>query len=122
MTAYHHQGLAATLSKGCRDLLVEHVDGSTYVEVPVVAGERKAARQALLSRGLIRFRQHSPRPTTTYITDDGRQVLCHVLADYIEALMRATGGGLETPALMLSARARAVDILAKPTEDAVAAT
>ena len=91
-----HKMVARALTQAQRELLIEHVDGSSSVEVAIVVSDRNAARKILLSKGLIRPDRHRP-PKVTTITDDGRQVLAYVLAEYADALVRAGCVGIATP-------------------------
>lgn len=86
-----HRDIAARLSKPCRDLLIEHIDGGAYVEAPVTVhlSGRYRSMTALMAIGLIRFTNYGERPQATRITDHGRVVLGLVLASYAEALARA---------------------------------
>lgn len=92
----NHKRIAHELSFTSRDLLIEHVDGSNDVPVPVYVTERCSARNGLISKGLVRP-DRKERATKTVITDDGRQVLAYVLADYAEALVRAGYTAIASP-------------------------
>lgn len=83
------RSIAAGLSRNCRELLIAHVDGGIYVHVGVSLTERRLARRCLFDLGLIRAANYGDRPHSTKITEKGRGVLCAVLAEYAEALMRA---------------------------------
>lgn len=78
-----------------RNLLIAHIDGTNDITVPVFIKERTSARMGLIAQKLIR--PDRPRwATKTTITEDGRQVLACVLADYAEALV-AAGYDLSSP-------------------------
>ena len=95
----NHKRIAHELSFTSRDLLIEHVDGSNDVPVPVYVTERCAARNGLIAKGLVRP-DRKERATKTIITDDGRQVLAYVLGDYADALIRAGYSGLASPVIV----------------------
>jgi hypothetical protein len=101
-----HKKIAYELRHSQRDLLIEHVDGSVDVPVPVYINERTSARLGLIQKGLLRA-DRGPRPTKTIITEDGRMVLAFVLADYAETLLRAGYTGLASPVDM---RPRAIAV------------
>lgn len=119
-----HQVVARKLSKPAAELLLEHVDGISFVEFPVRPDERNNSRLGLVRAGLLRYTQRGPRPQTTAITEDGRAVLCFVLADYAEALTAA--GYAVAPArptaIAATARALASDFLRPGRHDAAAAS
>ena len=68
-----------------RDYLVDHACGPR----PIVVSENSASREALMDRRLIRTPAHTERPAYTELTDLGREVLCTILADYADALVKA---------------------------------
>lgn len=113
-----HDEIARKLPDAARALLIEHVDGSRFVEVPVVIGERTKTRHTLLNLGLLKpgwidadgvqHGTYSVRPSTTYITDDGRQVLAVILANYADALIRAGYGIVMETETAIAAEARRV--------------
>jgi len=86
-----HDQVAARLTRAARAMLIEHVDGERFVEVPVNTGTGNATRRILCNLGLIRPNRRE-RAITTIITEDGRLVLCHLLAEYAEMLLRAGYG------------------------------
>lgn len=92
-----HRTVAARLPRVAKDLLLAHIDGPRFINVPIVAGTLEVSRTALLNRKLIRCDSLNARPTSTVITEDGRHVLAIILADYAEALIRA-GYGIEVEA------------------------
>lgn len=81
----HHRAIASTLCKPQRNLLVRHVDGIDFVEVPY-ARETRHVRDVLIQKRLIRW---LPQRAMTKITDDGRMVLAMILADAAETLLLA---------------------------------
>lgn len=85
-----HADVARGLTRQLRELLIEHVNGGTYVEAPFDAQNkyRRRSMAVLMERQLIRFTGYK-RHNTTRITEDGRQVLAFILAEYAEALIRA---------------------------------
>ena len=86
-----HRAVARRLSKAAAELLLDHVDGTAFVEAPFTVHDpsRKRTALALMDSGLIRFVGYGARPSRTRITEDGRAVLCFVLADYADALTAA---------------------------------
>lgn len=102
-----HKAVARALSQAQRELLIDHVDGSSALEIAVIAGERSGARKVLIAKRLIRPDRRE-RPRSTVITDDGRQVLSWVLAEYADALARAGCVGIATP---IAARSAATLVL-----------
>lgn len=113
-----HEEVARKLTAEARNLLVDHVDGSRFVEVPVVIGERTRTRQTLLNLRLLKYgwlgedgkgkATYNPRPTATYMTDDGRHVLAIVLAEYADALIRAGYGIVQEAETAIAEEARRV--------------
>lgn len=91
-----HAAVAAALSKDCRDLLVEHIDGSAPIGYINGLASKTRSRQALLDRRLIHYHGAQKYPTRTMINEDGRTVLAHVLASYADALIRAGFTGIGT--------------------------
>lgn len=91
-----HKSVAGSLRRTERDILIEHVDGSSDVPVQFSVSDRQTARNRLILKGLLRA-DRIDRPRKTIITEDGRQVLAYVLADYAEALVRAGYVGLASP-------------------------
>ena len=101
----NHKNVARSLSRAQRNLLIAHIDGTNDIAVPVFIKERTNARVGLISLKLIR--PDRPRwATKTTITEDGRQVLATILADYAEALV-AAGYGLSSPTIT---RPRAIPV------------
>ena len=98
-----HEQIAQRLSKHQRDMLVEHIDGKLFVPVPVTLRNpaRNRSTLALIDAKLIRYSGHwrsdHNRPQSTRITDDGRQVLAIILAQYAEALIRAGHARQQVP-------------------------
>jgi hypothetical protein len=78
--------------------LIAHVDGSA----PYVVTDffRLKTSRALLDHGLVSFYQATgsrhPARRSTFITNDGRQVLACILAEYADALV-AAGFGVDPP-------------------------
>lgn len=107
-----HKRVAHELKHSQRDLLIAHVDGSADIAVPVFVTEKTSARNALIAKGLLRP-DRAVRATRTIITEDGRQVLAHVLADYAEALIRAGYTGLSSP---IDVRPRPIKVEASELE------
>lgn len=89
--------IAVRMPKPQRDLLIAHVDGPQ----PLTISHESMVRNALLARDLLRFdNRASLRPKSTHLTDLGREVLCAILGDYADALVRC--GALETiPTIVL---------------------
>lgn len=91
---------AADLSIQMRELLIEHVD-KPAVELNVIDGNRRRVILALVQRGLLRYCTPDgdclrpglggvvARPMATQISPDGREVLCALLAEYADAIVRA---------------------------------
>ncbi len=83
------------MSKPLRDSLTAHANGPQ----PIVVGPESSSRSALISRGLVRYdlpgNVPTRRPHRTALTDLGREVLCVMLGDYADALVRV--GCLEEP-------------------------
>lgn len=81
------RSIANGLLKSSRDLLINHIDGP----VPLtIHGNERGPRNALLARSLIAFpRGGMTTPNSTHITNLGREVLCCILGDYADALVRA---------------------------------
>lgn len=94
----YHGHVAHQMSKPARDLLLEHIDGTSYVAAPFSVQDpaRKRTALALMDRGLIRFSGYKKHQSTR-ITEDGRKVLAWLLASYAEALVKAGFTGLESP-------------------------
>jgi hypothetical protein len=75
------------MSKQQRDSLIDHANGPQ----PIVIGPDSATRSSLIARGLLRYETHNrwKSPThRTVLTEFGREVLCMVLGDYADALVR----------------------------------
>lgn len=93
------QALARLLSRAQQDMLMQHIDGSCWVPLLIRQDKSAPTRRSLIDLGLIENRlygeQHTPK--RTYITLKGREVLCQVLSDYADALIRA-GFHLKLPA------------------------
>lgn len=116
-----HQVVARKLSKAAAELLLEHVDGTSFVEALIRTDTTMPrVRLGLIAAKLIRYTQYGPRPKATMITEDGRAVLCFVLADYAEILTAA--GYAVAPArptaIAATARALASDLLRPGRHDA----
>lgn len=103
-----HESVARSLRRTERDVLIQHVDGSNDVPVQFSVHDHRIARDRLVVMRLIRSDRHE-RPTKTLITEDGRQVLAYVLADYAEALIRAGYIGIASPIEPTRPRPLAVD-------------
>lgn len=91
------RSIASRMPKAQRDLLIAHIDGPQ----PLTIGHESMVRNALLARDLLRFNDRTAfRPKTTHLTDTGREVLCIILGDYADALVRA-GALDEAPTIVL---------------------
>ncbi len=84
-----HRVVARKLSKAAAELLLEHVDGTAFVEATIRVTDTPRVRLGLIAARLLRYTQYGPRPQATTITEDGRAVLCFVLAAYADALTAA---------------------------------
>lgn len=84
-----HRVIARKLSKAAAELLLEHVDGTAFVDALIRSTDTPRVRLGLIAGRLLRYTQYGPRPRATTITEDGRAVLCFVLADYADALTAA---------------------------------
>lgn len=78
------------LSKSQRDHLIEHISGPQ----PILTGPQVHITGALISRNLIRYvhkfnDKHAKFPHHTKFTEFGREVVCIILGDYADALVRA---------------------------------
>lgn len=75
-----------------RDVLIDHIDGGR-VPFSVQDQLRERSTRALLLRGLLKFDQVGPpiRVKYTLLTPAGRRALGALLADYADALARASG-------------------------------
>lgn len=94
-----HEDIARKLSRAARHLLVAHVDGTA----PNVADNHHQATLAtLMTAELVSFGpgEQSARPRFSRITENGREVLGYVLAEFAEALVRA--GHLEAVPVALA--------------------
>jgi hypothetical protein len=82
------RSFVAKMPKLQRDSLVAHIEGPQQI----VTGMERFTRQALISRGLL---HHDPanmmtsRPSKTALTELGREVVCIILGDYADALVKA---------------------------------
>ena len=87
----HHQALAANLSHAQREMLISLIDGP----LPFVAclpRSTEGTRRSLFRLGLVRMSGAVPcshGKDFFALTDDGRQVVCAILADCAEMLIRA---------------------------------
>jgi hypothetical protein len=80
------RSIAFKMPKPQRDLLIAHIDGPQLLAI----GPETSTRTALIDRKLLRFDTYaSLRPKNTIITALGREVLCAILGDYADALVRA---------------------------------
>ena len=80
------RAIANKLSKQQRDFLIDHIDGPH----PISQGYETFVRNALEARGLVCFDlPQSLRPKTTIITELGREIVCAILGDYADALVRS---------------------------------
>src|SRR5262249_55335153 len=82
-------GLSFQISMAQADFLVAHIDTVR----PVSADSREAStRHSLIARELIRYTEGehiTSRPSGTMLTQKGRAAVCHILAHYVEQLVRA---------------------------------
>lgn len=96
------KGLSFHISTTQCEFLIEHCCG----ERPITSNHLEAAtRCALISRGLLRLQTHINavnRERGTVLTDKGREVVCIILGNYIDALMEA-GLLKERPPLFVEA-------------------
>ena len=82
------------ISNRMRDILIEHLDGPVaIVRSAPGLGKKNALRAqaitAMIGRGLLKVDDPgTARPRFTLVTDHGREILCEVLADWAEALIR----------------------------------
>ena len=89
----HHESVARRLSNPQRRHLIALIDGpQPYIEC-IHRGERWV-RVKLFERGLLRHctaTGHSVTASMSFycLSDDGRQVVCAILAEYAEALIAA---------------------------------
>jgi len=90
----HHQLLARQLSFAARELLIEHIDGEVFISIDIVManGPRMSSIKNLVRIGLLRYYPPYGRPSKTVVTEEGRAVLSHVLANYADALVHAGYG------------------------------
>ena len=93
------------LSHGQREMLVDHVAAPVPIVLTPYSPENRntaqKTRTVLFDQGLVAYRPAgATRPTHSVLTLLGREVVCGVLAEYIEALV-ATGVVDETTAATL---------------------
>jgi hypothetical protein len=92
------------MPKAQRDFLIEHVNGLQTIDV----GEDTRTRTALFARDLIRYvgaGRSTERPHFTALTDLGREVVCSILGDYADALVKS-GCLEEVPLIVIKAAPR----------------
>jgi hypothetical protein len=78
--------IARQISVVSRNFLIRHTNGPVLIDNM----DDWPARKALLTRSLIVLEPRgAKRPTFSQITTFGRDVLCFILAEYAEALVRA---------------------------------
>lgn len=104
-----HQAVAANLTKKQAAAMLCHLDRGDFIPSPLRAVDQyeNRVKHSLLGLGLLRFAANrlgaTPlRASTTVLTDDGREVLCFLLAEYAEALLAAgyeIGRGPKPPAI-----------------------
>lgn len=124
MTPY--KTIAGRMTRAQSDMLLEHIDGSRWIDAPLKADHMMPTRRGLIGLGLIEYRlRGSAAPKFTYITEKGRYVLAQVLSNYADALI-AAGYDLDQRRLLppeletiVSVKARAA-IIQQPQDDRVA--
>jgi hypothetical protein len=86
-----YRTIAGRMTRAQSDMLLEHIDGSRWVDAPVKADFMMPTRRGLMCLGLIEYRVKgsSAFPKFTYITEKGRHVLAQVLSNYADALIAA---------------------------------
>lgn len=89
MTPY--KTIAGRITRAQCDMLLEHIDGSRWIDAPLKADHMMPTRRGLMGMGLIEYRVRgsSAAPRFTYITEKGRYVLAQVLSNYADALIAA---------------------------------
>ena len=99
----HHEAIARRMPRPQREMLVEHVHGPVSI---VRKGGACFTQMRLIDVGLL-YRSMADgantstiRPTHTAMTENGREVVCWILAEYADALVRA---GCFDPAVQLNA-------------------
>jgi hypothetical protein len=98
------------VSRPMRDVLIEHIDGPVPVgskpkSDPLLENRDRAMRSMAIARcighGWLEI-DRPVSPTKTTLTDKGRTIICDVLSDWADALMRAgRGNGVFLPAVRL---------------------
>lgn len=92
------RSIAFNMPKPQRDMLIAHIDGPQPV---TTSGHEWSVRNSLHAKGLLAYPVGGPiNPTTTHITELGREVLCSILGDYADALVRC-GALTENPPIIL---------------------
>ena len=86
----YHKAVAASISNGQRRFLISLIDGPHPFVAHAPISEQ-ATRTSLFRLHLIRF--YSTTRDSICLTENGRQVVCFVLAEYAEALVRAEHAG-----------------------------
>lgn len=99
--------IANSLNHGLREMLMEHACGPVRISV----GERHKTRKALVARKLIGT-SPGARPAVTFLTDAGRAVVCLLLADYADALVKHADL-IEVPAEAVRVQATWAELLAR---------
>lgn len=86
-----YRTIAGRMTRAQCDMLLEHIDGSRWVDAPVKADFMMPTRRGLMCLGLIEYRVKGSAafPKFTYITEKGRHVLAQVLSNYADALIAA---------------------------------
>lgn len=106
--------VAKPLSIPMRDLLIEHIDGPVPITGRIRLGSmtentdvfmRCRALTLCFDRGWL-APDRKVSPTSTLLTDQGREVICEALADWADALSRANWS-LELGGLIPERRAAA---------------
>ena len=90
--------IVSRMPKIQRDFLIEHVNGAQTIDV----GEDTRTRTAMFARDLIRYvgaGKDGERPHFTALTELGREVVCSILGDYADALVKS--GCLEDAPLIV---------------------
>jgi hypothetical protein len=99
---------AARLSRSMREMLVAHVRENQPIDYTIGSVENLVRRssESLQVRGLISPEGHGNKinPTSTVLTDLGREVVCHVLGEYADGLV--TAGVLDHPQVIRINRLR----------------
>ena len=81
------RSIANGLRKAQRDFLMAHIDGPHPI---TTHGREWAVRNSLLNHALIAYPIGGMKnPTSTHLTELGREVLGAILGDYADALVRA---------------------------------